>query len=242
MLDAGVRPARLLVEVTPVFLNESGAGRLSEEAWLTGKNLSRDDLPRAQPYLERPDRLARDWLNAHLLAGYSYRAGWCDQLLAAGPGSYRRREAMDPRGWAPFRAAAVPPRDRRHLAYLSLKQYETGFRDYRLGTRPEGALRDLLARCRREGIPPVLLLMPESHSFRCRIGASGVAAVQTLLADLSLSGGFEVIDARAWVPDELFWDAHHLGRDGAAAFTRRLRTELGRKFQGTEDGSEVPQF
>jgi hypothetical protein len=241
LLAAGVRPARLLVEVTPELLNEPGDGRLSEEAWLAVRTLAGEDLHRAGPYLERPRRLAHDWFNARVMAGYSYRRGWADRLLAA-LGAARRPDPMDLHGWQPFKTRVVPTNDRRRLVQMSLKQYAAAFRDYRVGAGPERVLRDLLARCRSEGIPTVLVLMPESRSFRCRLGASGVAGVQTLVTDLSLRTGCAVIDARAWIRDDQFWDAHHLIQDGATAFTRRLRAELERKFLGTEDGDGPSSF
>jgi hypothetical protein len=225
LLDLGYRPDRLLVEVTPVFLNEPGDGRFSEECWFSARRLARGELERAKPYLTRPARLAQDWLGSRVLPGYGYRGGWSERLLPPG-GRGGRPERMDRRGWDPYPVRVLRPDDRRLFVDMSLRQYASVFADFRVGRGPARALADLRERCRREAIPVTLLLLPEASEFRERLGPAGEAELGRLLDEVTRSDGCGVIDARDWLADWLFWDGHHLRCDGATVFSRRLRDAL----------------
>jgi hypothetical protein len=99
-------------------------------------------------------------------------------------------------------------------------------------------MRDLVERCRREQIPLVLVLMPESSDFRTWYSPEGLAEARRLLAELRDGCGVPVIDASAWVPDDGFKDGHHLMEKGAEVFTTRLREELRPFLARGEDANE----
>jgi hypothetical protein len=46
------------------------------------------------------------------------------------------------------------------------------------------------------------------------------------LAGLQQQGEFDLIDARTWVPDDGFGDAHHLNATGARIFSTRFAVEI----------------
>jgi hypothetical protein len=222
---AGVRPALIVAEVMVPFFNEPGPDRLSEEEWLRQVRLSALEAFGLGAYLARPSRMTSGWLKDRLLPGVTQRQPLADWLL---PG-WRPEEAgllpTDERGWRPY-PAGVDPAERARLEALAEEQYGTAFRDFRVGAGPLRALADLLADCRRDGVPVVLLLMPESAPFRAW-GREATAAVLDRLDELP--GGGERIDARDWVADVGFWDAHHLLPGGATEFSERLAAELGRR-------------
>ena len=93
---------------------------------------------------------------------------------------------------------------------------------------PCRALGDLLACCRREGIPAALVIMPESSTFQSWYSHDGRTALLRLLAEVRQTYAVEVIDARRWLDDEDFSDGHHPLPAGADHFTTRLLPEIQR--------------
>jgi hypothetical protein len=89
-------------------------------------------------------------------------------------------------------------------------------------------MRDLVALCRREHVPVVLVLTPESAMFRGWYPPAARDGPRRLLAALQAAYGVPVIDGTDWLPDEDFTDGHHAAPAGAAAFTERLLAELRR--------------
>src|SRR5207253_6473167 len=73
MLDAGIRPRLLLVEFLPPLLNAPRRGIASEEQWTWAPGLSAREYLRLRPYLARPRRKGRDWLESRLAPWYTLR-------------------------------------------------------------------------------------------------------------------------------------------------------------------------
>jgi hypothetical protein len=103
------------------------------------------------------------------------------------------------------------------------------------------ALEDVLSRCRREGIPVTLLLMPEAAPFRALYSAAAREALAELLVRLRRDWGVDVVDARTWMEDAAFSDTHHLLADGARRFTERFGREWLWPASGSPgDGGHTP--
>jgi hypothetical protein len=67
--------------------------------------------------------------------------------------------------------------------------------------------------------------MPEGSEFRSWYTPAMQAGIDSFLEQLSRAHRVPLIDARTWVPDEDFQDAHHLVAPGADTFTDRLARE-----------------
>jgi hypothetical protein len=226
MLDAGIRPRVLLVEFLPPLLNAPGRGIASEEQWTWAPRLNVTQLVRLLPYFEHPGTKAGEWLEARLAPWYVFRphlATFVRDTLHP-----EQAEVLAPQHdvWGSQTSnpdLAKPPAYRVWKAY---DMYFASLQRLRVGDGPARALRDLLERCRQEGIPVVLVQMPESTWFRSWYRAEGLAESRRLLAELRATYGVDVIDATEWAADTDFTDGHHLMPHGAAAFTARLREEL----------------
>jgi hypothetical protein len=120
---------------------------------------------------------------------------------------------------------AVSDELRQQLGSLTRWQYAQVLQDFRWSPRSLAALDDLLDLCRQQQIPFALLLMPEAEPFRALYPAAGEYQLQGLLAQLQQSWHVPVIDARSWVPDEAFWDTHHLLPCGALLFSQRFEQD-----------------
>jgi hypothetical protein len=97
---------------------------------------------------------------------------------------------------------------------------------FQLGTHACAVLRQLLDTCQDQRIPFALVLMPEGSEFRSWYPPTVWERVLGFLEDLSREHDVPLVNAREWVADEHFADAHHLLRTGAEIFTERLGREF----------------
>jgi hypothetical protein len=222
LLGAGVRPDLVFVEVTPPFLNQSGGPM--EESYLDPARFSLRELARVRPYYSRPTEWLPRWLYARLLPCYRHQAELRDALgraLLLGAAA----PPLDPCfGWQPNNRSATPE-ERRHYIELVRNQFKNAVKDYRLAPGMARALRDLLGLCRREKIAVALITLPEGSAFRGFYPEEMKADVNAFLAGLARDADAPLIDARTWIDDDGFWDAHHLLPAGATAFTERFERE-----------------
>jgi hypothetical protein len=228
LLARGIRPDLLFAEVVPLALNERD-GVPVEENWLDSSRLDGAEVLALRGYYQEAGRLLHRWTAARLLPCTRYQAEFRGLLALEVPGDALaptgEARGMDGHGWQPhFRE--VSPERRRILVEYSLGQYADALAEFRLAARPARALTDLLALCRREGIPAALVLMPEAGALRERYPAAMEAGVTAFLAGLQRDWRVPVIDARTWVADADFWDAHHVLPAGAATFTERFECEV----------------
>jgi hypothetical protein len=237
LLDEGVRPRLLLVEVLPPLLNAPGGGRKGEEDWIRVEMLSATDLARLWPYCVRPGRAAEDWVCSRLLPAYYHRPrimgsvaqSWLDPAVKPQP-----EKLIDRWGYSCASGQRIlTPSNCWRWTGQAYQMFGAPLRGYRLGTGATRALRDLLDRCREEGVPVGLVLMPEGSAFRAWYPPEADEAVAGLLADLQGEYGVAVIDARTWVPDHGFWDSHHMLPAGAEVFTAKLIPEVERLLEET---------
>lgn len=230
----GVPPALLLIEVLPALLNEPGPLRLSEEIWLNGAMLSADDVALLRPYHTQPNWLLITWARARLLPWYSARSlvmqAWAAKWVPA-PLSLAPLGEMDRAGWQPFGHEQITAEERRRLMDEVHTQYGFGTRHFHIADGPRRALCDLLELCRQEGIRVMLVLMPESSEFRSWYSPGMKTEFPEFLRQLRERYGVPIIDARAWIADEEFWDGHHLMPHGASRFTERFRDAVRREWR-----------
>jgi hypothetical protein len=242
LLAAGIRPDLVFVEVMPPLLSDQES-RPQEEAMLDGSRLTTAELAALLPYYRQPHRLLKRWALSRCLPWVRHQPELRSRLALdpddpwTGPAEAPRR--MDGHGWQAF-IVAVTPELRRRYTDLARSQYEGGCQNAQLAEGPVRVLNDLLDLCRSEGIAAALVLMPEGSEFRAMYTPATLAGVNAFLAGLSRQRHVPVIDARHWVGDAGFWDAHHLLPDGAAAFTRRFEREALRPLLATLSGAGSP--
>jgi uncharacterized protein DUF1574 len=218
----GIRPDYLLIEVMPVFL----AG---QEPWenrlITADRLRLADLD----WLDRcqyPARaLRRSWWESWAVPWHNHRfailSDWWPKLL---PASLQQTwaKSCDETGWVPIFVDEVSPQTRGELVERVRRQYQPALQNFQLGGPSSVALRQLLEECRCQNLPAALVLLPEAKAYQDFYGPGAWAQVESFLNELHGRFGCPVIDARSWVPDDGLCDSHHLMRQGAERFTRRL--------------------
>lgn len=222
LLRGGVRPRWVTVECPVLFLPLG----LREFDRVPAGQFSWDDLQFLRTNGLCPTGYMTDWAEARAAPSYASRFVLMSRLLATWlPGNLRqdfirRRTLAD--GWAPLPETQATATERESVR----TGVAVALADFRIAPEAAHALRLTLERCRAEGIPAAVLLMPEATSIRALLPPAGERAVQTLLAGMSDEFGVPVIDARRWCHDDDFRDGHHLLPGGAKRFTERFGREV----------------
>lgn len=219
LLDAGVKPDYLLVELFPAALAADGPAEVQLADHLP--RLGSADLDHLAPYCDDPAALRRAWAANRVTPWYTYRRsllshGW-PRLLPPGQQLDYQWAMLDPFGFTAYPRETTPA-DRAAALARTQEEYAGRLADFRIGAASDRLVRDLVARCRAEGIPVALYLMPESPEFRTWYAADARAAVAAYLPTL----GVPVFDAAGGFAEDEFADGHHLLPAGAARFSRRL--------------------
>jgi hypothetical protein len=241
LLADGVRPDWLFVELIPAHLHihRVSDGKTDLEAY------DYHDLPLIRSNgVDRLD-VYRRWLKSRLWPGYSERLGVMDQ---AAPSWVPLKERMtllrwrghDEFGWGRFAAIPTPELRAAGLA-KAREEFEKHLRESRVNPFTESVLRQLVERCRAEGIPVAFYLMPEGPTFRGWYDPDMRADADRFLARLQRECGVPVIDARDWIGEDDFIDSHHLLPVGATEFTKRFgRDVLTPIFAGKKPDCWIP--
>lgn len=225
-LRDGVRPTWLVVEVAPPFLAHDDMPYT--EAALR-------DVPVILPYSNKP-RLIGLAAKQRVAGAFRPRTALLRQVVPAF--ATMASGDMDPTilplggadHWARYDRPA--PEQQKQFTELASRRFEARMKTYEVAPYTAGATRDLLERCRSDGVGVALVLTPEDSRFRSWYRPGAEDELWRFLNELRTDFGVPVIDARLWVPDDGFTDPHHLNRTGAELFTDRLGAEVLRPLVG----------
>ncbi|HEY7427587.1 MAG TPA: hypothetical protein VH682_25370, partial [Gemmataceae bacterium] len=226
MLDAGIRPSLLVVEVLPPLFNAPHSHLFSEEDWGVADWMDLHQFRRMHRYFARPGRKLGQWIEARLAPACVYRRalqGWAEWLML--PPEERQSVPYIHDLWGCRYPNDLTDKQRDSCVTMA-RDYIPSLNHFRLGAGPVRALRDLLKCCRREGIAVVLVLMPESSEFRSWYRPECLQTMSRLLEEMRSTWGVPVVDARQWLADCDFTDGHHPEESGARIFTTRLLAEM----------------
>ncbi|MBI1915588.1 MAG: hypothetical protein HYS12_12770 [Planctomycetes bacterium] len=228
LLDDGIRPSLLLVEVLPpllaaqVPLNEFNRERLP--TW----KLRATEVALVEEYggALRPG-LRPAWYRTCLLPTYYLRLPLLNHAFPVLLGCANRTGGFaeaDGSGWTP--APPLTPERRKRNLVQAEKEYGLCLQGFRPGGPAAEGLCQVLELCRKEGIPAALVVMPEGPVFRGFYPPESWPRVESYLDELSRRYGVPWLNARHWFGEEAFTDSHHLRPEGAAVFTQQLTKEI----------------
>jgi hypothetical protein len=216
LLHDGVRPRAVTLEVFPAALGVGGG----EFDGVPAFRHAACDLPA----IDRPGVVA-EWLEARAMPWHSHRfvlmSHWQPSWVAWDQRQDYAWTAGDADGWLP----APSPRDAAHAAALRDEKVRTegsALRAFHIDPAADRALGASVARCRAEGIPVALVLMPEASWYRALLPADGRARLREWVVGF----GVPVVNARDWCADADFRDGGHLIGRGVDAFTARFGRAL----------------
>ncbi len=227
LLDAGIRPDWLAVEVLPALL-----GRTIDACGDAGAGVSRvgcNDLRLLCNYVPNPGTLTHRWFNVQLWPWHAHRfslmnhyaSNWVPWRLRMDHWKY-----LDRWGWSDIGVDTQPLVTVPAALELACSTYFNELQHFHMEPMQDRALHDLLALCRQEGIAPMLYLMPEGGIYRGWYASAAQACLDDYLPRLSRECNVPIVNARTWMPDKYFGDSHHLYRLGARLFTHRFGEEV----------------
>ncbi len=227
LLDQGIRPDLLFVEVLPPALTQEGDFPF-EGHWLRGERMQTEEIAWARKYTVQPGDLLRQWCTARSCPCVASRSELRHLLRIDTPVQARVNNqhlpGVDGYGWE-FEFQTVSPEERAAYTELTHGQYDTALAESHLARPATRAVTDLLALCRAKGIPAALVLMPEESGFRAVYSSGLRISLDGFLRKLQARWHVPLIDARTWIEDKYFWDGHHLLPEGARIFTMRFAQE-----------------
>jgi hypothetical protein len=238
LVRQGIKPDWLVLELLPPFLaSDSNTllihGSVATELAITAHYVSLGKLvPR---YLAKQ---VLPWFRNRTMLLLNLAPDW----LA--PNNFERElTSLGPMGWDPrFWDRQFNAQEIRRRTDIIKADYEPRLRHFEINPRPARALYEILDLCRREQIKVVLVMTPESKEFRSWYAPDTLSRLTRFCDELSAATGVPVIDARNWLPDEEFYDGHHVLPCGADHFTMCLEREVLRPLVtlGPESVQNIP--
>src|SRR4051794_31381588 len=204
LLDDGIRPSLLLVEVLPPLLaGQVPLYEFNKERLPTWK-LRATEVALVEEYggaLQPGLRPA--WYRTCLLPAYYLRLPLLNHVFPILLGCANRTGGFaqaDSSGWAPAPPLTVERR-KRNLVQAE-KEYGPCLHDFRPGGPAAEGLCQVLELCRKEGIPAALVVMPEGPVFRGFYPPESWPRVENSLDELSRRYGVPWLNARLWFAEE----------------------------------------
>lgn len=249
LLAAGIRPSLLLIESHPHFLFSEITQ--AKDRIISTTRLQLSDLA----VIDRYDRHASDrrhkwWLSAlspwdahreNLLNVLQHQPG----LLPHSPDPSVAGEVwrcIDHNGWYDWNRLC-----RRFPAFRRGSKGETdriatglfnGYAQAPLNSQL-GAYDEIAELCKQREIALVLVRMPEMSCVHGDFKPEWREKTDQFYTDLAQRTGMQIVDARAWVPDEEFWDGFHITAPGGTYFTKRLEAAVIKPFVSRQARSGV---
>jgi Protein of unknown function (DUF1574) len=237
---AGIKPDMIFIEVMPAFFNRQRSDLL-DQSMLDGARLTWHELGLLARYADEPLTPLRRYAVGRCLPAYRYQAELREQVgldeYQAWAHAPAAGEAIDSYGWH-YGQGQCPPDKRQALTELAHRQYDAFYQEFRLAEGPAQALRDLLARARKEGIRAALVLMPEATAFRSAYTPAARAGLMDFLNGVIADFEVPLVNAEDWVSDDGFYDGHHMLPLGAAQFTIRFGQVLAEMEKMSRPGTK----
>ncbi len=119
-----------------------------------------------------------------------------------------------------------PSMDPRRLTNENLPRVRTWLENYRIGGTSSLGLERLLRRCREHGMEVILVAPPVAGCQRALYTPAVENVFVPYMHQLEQAYQCRFVDCRDWVPDELFYDNHHLRPPGQSLFSRQLTRDV----------------
>jgi Protein of unknown function (DUF1574) len=226
LLDAGLRPDYLVLEVLPPLLHQEGS--YCEDTWINLLRLGWRDWRHVYTYFTAGRQFRRHTLRHQLIPWYTFRHEILTPLLPRFLPQGARKDVwrwyLDRTGWMTRRDAATAE-ERRHATEHARREYYRPLQEFHITASADRPLRDTLALCRREGIQVVLVVAPEGSEFRGWYPAPAWPEIEAYLDGLRREYGVPLVNARCWIDDADLIDGHHVFERGADRFSERLARE-----------------
>jgi hypothetical protein len=236
LIDAGIRPDFLFVEMMPMSLSAPEGRSLEERTMVPGRFTVAEAIGMSAS-ADAKSRLWRTWALARLFPCGRHQAEFREWIGIdePQPSGFAGR---DPFGWSANPGS--PPRDEaERRTSLMLASYRTALEAPKLSAGAMHGYRELFERAATRGIGVAVVCPPESSRFR-NFDPVGAATLMTEVHRLVDEFRLPIVDARAWIADDAFSDGHHLTVDGARRYSERFAKEAMPLVSGPSATIAVP--
>jgi hypothetical protein len=243
LLADGFRPAHVVLEVLPPLLHQDES--YNEELMLNINRLGVQDLRSLLPFSSHPQLLSRRWLRSRMLPCITFRhwlvMHYAHSLIHIDPERPQDWRNLDRLGWEVYPRQHVDADEYARGFRFAADEYAEPLRRFEVTPRADRMVRAVIDLCRREGIAVSLLLMAEGSDFRALYSKAARVSVRDYTARLCREYAIGVIDAREWMPDDAFFDGHHLLPGSAAVFSMRLAAMLENVMRNPKSEARNPK-
>jgi hypothetical protein len=229
MLNDGVRPHLLLLEVLPPLLDDADLLEDLTPERLPAAQLRPDEAaataelaPRERPWLWA------EWLRAQAVPAITHRQALVSLSVPGLLSAEARRDGVrgaDESGYVPELPRS--PGQIESARRAARERYEPALRNFRLSRRRLDLVGETIEAARSEGMAVALVLMPEGPTFRSWYPPGTWALVFGAIEGLARERGVALIDLREALDEGDLFDSHHATREGA----RKLTLELARRIE-----------
>ncbi len=218
---AGIRPDYLVVEVLPACLTDAHPSVPFD--WMTIA-----DEPTLRPFfhpIEIGWRYVRPRVNACNNNRGELVHTFAPVLSDREATSNRFRKDVEALGGSrpnECMPISLTPEQVRQRTDAARAGYQPRLSRFAVAPNEVRAFDAILRTARADGTAAVLVLTPESSEYRNWYSATAEKDLADIMADARAEHGVPIINAREWLPDEDFYDGHHVMLSGADHFTRLL--------------------
>jgi hypothetical protein len=227
LLDDGIRPDWLLIEIWPPYLTNQIGGWADQDP-ISGNRLQWRDLKSVRCFLGHSFPLRKQWFLSRLNP-------WGDQkniLLSLYFRSFLARQDLRDAGWRTLDSwgclgvtkclPEADPETRQKAFAAGHEIVRPALEHFQVTWEADRALREMLELCARNGISAILLFLPESSECQNWYPAEANQRVADYLGELRKNHGVPIVNARRWIADSRFLDGYHPSWKGAADFSSAL--------------------
>jgi len=222
LLEAGVKPQRVGIEVLGALMCHQSSGFASREEFIV--RARKDELDLYARYSSSPASVRHMWLKSRFNPAYIFGSNLPPHSFSwsSFPRFWRgEKPPYDQWGWIPLKPdGGVYEEKLSREQHLYIDQDFNG--SFAVSDFTDRAMRQIMDICKTAGIEVFLLRMPESPQFRTIYTPQADAAIEGWLNRTTGEFRIPFIDARSWIDEAGFDDGHHLSPDGAIEFTQRL--------------------
>lgn len=240
LLSRGSKPNYVVLELSALCFSEDDP--FAELSRLPGPMLSRRDLRTVRRYANDPDQVRRDWLEAYLVPIHGHRLTLVSQTAQIFVPAADRLELWEDIDAHGFRALPAASKQEHDQVLERVRQtFQPQMARFKPGQRQARALRELTDLLTQEGIPTLMVWMPEGPLMRSFYPAERIKDLRDDFELVSRAHGFPMVDARAWLDESMFCDSVHMIDQGGRAFTARLLEEHLLPWLTVQNQSDPPK-
>lgn len=221
LLNAGVVPDVLIVEVMPALLHDDD-GKALERRYFEPERFFADEAAFAAKFGYDEAAAVKARLSSLALPADRLRF---PMLTRIAPSSlpwqvrYDWSRGADACGWNRIQHPNVTDEARARWTAAARGEYAATLRGLNMRSAALRALAEIRELCEERSIPAAYVLLPEGSEFRSLYSDESLSPLIELLDD-------GLFDLRDGLDDRHFADSHHPLPDGSAKFTRRLIDEV----------------